>query len=155
MDAAKKKAFFELLQPRKTSRQQDDETNITAAEVVVETQDNENFTIINNDVPIEFPAQDASANLDIDEDNLSEEELLYDIYDVNKEEDQSEGVQREYVKAIQQRLKEETHRHNNSTNLWLLQHLKDNGWWIRKEQVRCIVKKLGLKKEYNAYYWDV
>ena len=64
------------------------------------------------------------------------------------------GVQQAVVKVITERLAEEVREANNSADTWLLKHLKENDWWIRKEHARKFAKRLGLKAAHHAYYRD-
>ena len=129
--------------------------------VGIEDKEGDDLTTIVNETITNTPALNVAPNLDIDEENGTEDHDVYDDNDLITPEleancdDENVGVQQEYVKAIQLRLKEEIRHNNPSTNLWLLGHLKKNGWWIRQEHSSYIVSKLGLKKKYSAYYRDV
>lgn len=114
-------------------------------------RDHDGHFVINNEEVEVAPALDVTANLDIDEDEI-EGVLCYEYWTSDNE---TLGVQQEYVKHIQLRLREEVKENNKSTNLWLLEHLKANDWWIRKVHAPMISKKLGLPKSYNAYHRDV
>lgn len=111
----------------------------------------ENDTTIDNQAVNIVPAANVIANLDIDEDDslhLNDEDQYL--------ENDDGGVQQEYVKSIQMRLRDEVSTKNNScTDRWLLAHLEANDWWIRKENMLYFVKKLGLRRSYAAYYRDV
>ncbi|KAL7532434.1 hypothetical protein ACHAXR_005774, partial [Thalassiosira sp. AJA248-18] len=66
------------------------------------------------------------------------------------------GVQQKFVEAVQKRLKFEVSKNGKATkNTWLLDHLRLNGWWLRKLHGRWAARKLGIKKEYEAYYRDI
>jgi hypothetical protein len=43
------------------------------------------------------------------------------------------GVQQAINKVITERLAEEVRENNTSADTWLLNHLRENEWWIRKE----------------------
>lgn len=92
------------------------------------------------------------ANLDIDEDETRADNHC-DEGDLLNECDL--GVQQEYVKAVQLRLGDEVREDNKSTDLYLLEHLKDNDWRIRKEHAPKFSRKLGLSETNSAYYRDV
>ena len=104
------------------------------------------------------PASNVTANLDVEDDDdiphscddYEEDEHAKSTTDVEEL-----SVQQQYVKAIQLRLREEVKQNTKTTDLYLLNHLKKNNWWIRKEHAHYFVKKLGLKKEYAAFYRDV
>ncbi|KAL7507187.1 hypothetical protein ACHAXN_004385 [Cyclotella atomus] len=89
------------------------------------------------------------ANLDIDEDETRADNHC-DEGDLLNECDL--GVQQEYVKAVQLRLGDEVREDNKSTDLYLLEHLKDNDWRIRKEHAPKFSRKLGLSKT-NTHCW--
>jgi hypothetical protein len=65
------------------------------------------------------------------------------------------GVQREYVKAIQQRLQYEIKDNDKLVENWLLNLLDGNDWWIRKCHVPKVLKKLQMKANPLAYYRDI
>ncbi|KAL3770800.1 hypothetical protein ACHAWU_006359 [Discostella pseudostelligera] len=65
------------------------------------------------------------------------------------------GVQREYVKAIQQRLQYEIKDSDKLVENWLLNLLDGNDWWIRKCHVPKVLKKLKLNAHPLAYYRDI
>ena len=111
------------------------------------------FITINNDTIEIVPALNVMANLDIDEDE--DEPEGNDTDNSFLPDDEDLGVQQEYVKAIQLRLRDEVSIKGSCTDLWLLEHLKANNWWIRKDKALSFAKKLGLKRSYAAYYRDV
>ena len=41
------------------------------------------------------------------------------------------------------------------SEMWLLDHLTNNNWWIRREQAQKIAHKLRLPREHLAYYQDI
>ena len=65
------------------------------------------------------------------------------------------GVQREYVKAIQQRLQYEVKDNDKLVDSWLLNLLDENDWWVRKCHVPKVLKKLKMNAHPLAYYRDV
>ena len=108
------------------------------------------------------------ANLLSEEEEVTErieDELIdddeYDTY--NYDDDDNElsehsqkvpsGVHQRYVWAVHERIKTELSRNFNGLETpWLLNHLKENDWWIRREHALRIVIKLSLPKEHLAYY---
>jgi hypothetical protein len=66
------------------------------------------------------------------------------------------GIQQEYLQNIHQQLKDECNfQRGKQDGDWLVQYLKDNGWWIRKESAPRIAKKLSLPVYHYTYYRDV
>ncbi len=118
-----------------------------------EAEDEENIITVMHSVATITPAIDVVANLDIV--HHTEEQNMDDDDEESQQDDAYLGVQQEYVKAIQLRIKEEVNQNANTANQWVLEHLKGNGWWIRKENSHQFAKRLGLKKSYDAYYRDV
>jgi hypothetical protein len=158
--AAKSAAFFE---PRThAATKKNDSTNnasnndsnnadIINDKVSIDAQTDAQTAIDNDAINIE-PAADVFANLDIDED----EPVDADDDEQYFESGGDMGVQQQYIKAIQLRLRDELGTRNNPcTDPYTLTHLKENGWWIKKENAPYFVKKLGLKRSYDAYYRDV
>ena len=100
---------------------------------------------------------------EIDEDELIDDDE-YDAcnYDDDGDNELSEhsrkvpaGVQQRYVWAVHERIKMELSRNFNGLETpwsWLLNHLKENDWWIRREHALRISIKLSLPKEHLAYY---
>lgn len=129
----------------------DDGDDMAATDSSLQTILTDDFEVNNEEIDVE-PALDVTLNLDIDED---ETDSVYDNAEEDAANDGTLGVQQEYVKAIQLRLRDEVKENNKSTDLWLMEHLKSNEWWIRKEHAPKFAKKLGLNKTYNAYYRDV
>ena len=71
------------------------------------------------------------------------------------------GIQQKYIEAVQRRVQVEVSKDNASINQWLVNHLNNNDWWIRKVHVPMIIKKLNgsddtlnLKRDNAAYYRD-
>ena len=113
----------------------DDSQTVTNNKASQHVDSDEDYTTTNNDDVRVVPALNITANLDIDEDNpnpKTAESVGGD--DRNVKDNHTLGIQQEYVKAIQLRLREEVKIDNDSTDLWMLEHLKQNNWWIRKER---------------------
>jgi hypothetical protein len=94
---------------------------------------------------------DIIQNLDFDDDD----EKADDDNESGDSTTQPLGVQREYVKAIQQRLQYEIRDTHELVENWLLNLLDGNNWWIRKCHVPKILKKLQMKAQPLAYYRDI
>lgn len=106
--------------------------------------------VINNPTVSEIESGDVTANLDFD-DEAASKKGSDDCSD-----DKLPGIQQAYVEAIQKRLQSEVSKDDkNSKNLWLLEHLRGNNWWIRRCHAKWVVKRLGIKRDYLAYYRDV
>ena len=163
--AAAKQAAQNFFQPRhKTQTDQvmptdteEIEANPTRNDIPVDPIDVDDDIINNEEVEV-VPALDVIANLDMnDEDN--DNEVVIDSTDDNEpclQRGENKGVQQEYVKAIQMRLRDEVSTQSTiCKDKWLVRHLKANGWWIRKENAISIAKKLKLKISLTAYYRDV
>ncbi|KAL7491648.1 hypothetical protein ACHAWT_002097 [Skeletonema menzelii] len=112
---------------------------------------------IDSVVPVTEIANEIVTNFDVDDNEKPAD--YYDSSDGDHEkfeEGKPLGVQQAVNKVITERLKEEVCERNKSTDTWLLNHLRENDWWIRKEHARKFVKKLGVKKaEHDAYYRDI
>jgi hypothetical protein len=118
---------------------QDDVVQTANSNTVADTVDRE-LIVDSVEVSVD-PALDIVANLHIDEDDL--DDCTTDA--IGEEEDYNStdgGVQQDYIKAVQIRLRDEVSKNNQITDLWLLNHLKKNGWWIRKEHAGWISKRL-------------
>jgi hypothetical protein len=127
-------------------------TNTTTTTAV----DNDDIPTIDNEVPTIKRTHDIIANLDIDEDVRPEDHYDYDDGFEEVKNGKPLGLQQSVVKLIQERLSEEVRETNKCADTWLLIHLKENGWWIRKEHARRFAKKLGLnRKAPMAYYRDI
>ena len=155
--AEAKKAAQSFFQPRhktQTSHQaREVETNSAQNRVQVETSDPD-YDIINNEEVEIVPALDVNANLDIDDEDI--DNGFNDDDEPCLQHGENKGVQQEYVKAIQMRLRDEVNTQSTKCkDQWLVRHLRANGWWIRKENALFIAGKLNLKKSYAAYYRDV
>ena len=120
-------------------------------EGVIRTENENNVPVINNPVITAINATDVLANLDIDDDD----EMLNVDCDECDDDYSVPGIQQKWVKAIQKRVQKEVSKDFKSIDTWLIQHLKNNNWWIRKHHAPMITKKLGIQKEYQAYYRDV
>ena len=118
-----------------------------------------NTVIINNPAVIgTVNPEDAEANLDYYEDEAKEKNS--DDFD----DDTIQGVQQQYVAAIQRQVQSEVSKDNPTINKWLLKYLKENDWRIRKENYRWFInmynksrenKEDKLKVANKAYYRDV
>eukprot|EP00956_Cyclotella_meneghiniana_P017776 scaffold29226_cov58-Cyclotella_meneghiniana.AAC.5 len=114
--------------------------------------------IINNEEVEVVPALDVNANLDMNDEDIDNERMMESTDDNEPclQQGENKGVQQEYVKAVQLRLRDEVNTQSTKCkDKWLVRHLTANGWWIRKENAPCIAKKLNLKISYAAYYRDV
>jgi hypothetical protein len=96
------------------------------------------------------------ANLDIDEDECDGLDA-----EVEAEPDKStpvkikRGIQRDYMRAIQDRLKIEVAGKTKALEkTWLLDYLQTNDGWIRKEQALSFFKKLNSPKQSPSTYSD-
>jgi hypothetical protein len=66
------------------------------------------------------------------------------------------GIQQRYVYEVHQRMKLElSGKLKGLSEMWLLDHLTNNNWWIRREQAQKIAHKLRLPREHLAYYQDI
>jgi len=131
------------------------------------TQNNDRIAIEENDedevVVMEHPllttdvdSMDVVENLDFDE-----EEAIHEKSD-DCPDNLLPGIQQRYIEAVQKRVKQEVSKDNASINQWLVNHLNDNDWWIRKVHVPWIIRRLNesdnslkLKRQNAAYYRDV
>ena len=69
-----------------------------------------------------------------------------------------EGVMHNFLKKVQNRLKIEVCNERSNDGLckkWLLEHLKSNNWWLRRQHYITICDKLNLSCDEFAYYRDV
>lgn len=96
--------------------------------------------------------RDIVANLDEEDDGDG-----YDSGEDDIEEDETrKGIQQEYLECVHARLKLECNvLRGRQQGDWLVDYLKDNGWWIRKEYAPKIAKKLHLDVHHHTYYRDV
>jgi hypothetical protein len=138
-----------------------DENN-SAADTAQANNDSEEHDVVTIDNPaingVVNPA-DATANLDYDEDEAKKKGS--DDF----EDDTTPGIQQRYVAAIQKQVQSEVSKDNkNINNQWLVQHLRKNDWWIRKEHYLWFIRMYNktrekeedkLNEEYKAYYRDV
>eukprot|EP00978_Attheya_sp_CCMP212_P039681 scaffold208649_cov24-Attheya_sp.AAC.2 len=72
------------------------------------------------------------------------------------------AVMQTYLKAVQGRLKLETSGNatgqclnGNGTWLMLMEHLKGNDWWLRKEKAQWVCGKLHVQFSEPEYYRDI
>ena len=122
-------------------------TTTTAATGVEEqpNNDSEEYDVVTIDNPaingVVNPA-DATANLDYDEDEAQKKGS--DDFD----DDTTTGVQQRYVAAIQKQVQSEVSKDNkNINNQWLVEHLRKNDWWIRKEHYLWFIRKYNRTRE--------
>ena len=65
------------------------------------------------------------------------------------------GIQQDYMRAVQNRLKcEVANKTKGFEASWLLDHLKENDWWVRKEHALAIVKQLKSERRSPSTYQD-
>jgi len=58
------------------------------------------------------------------------------------------GIQQDYMRAVHNRLKCEVAKKTKGLEAsWLLDHLKENDWWVRKEHSLAIVKQLSVRRK--------
>ena len=139
-----------------------EENNSAADNTAQANNDSEKHDVVTIDNPaingVVNPA-DATANLDYDEDEAKKKGSN------DFDDDTAPGIQQRYVKAIQKQLQCEVSKDNkNINNQWLVQRLRKNDWWIRKEHYLWFIRTYNntrekeedkLNKEYKAYYSDV
>ena len=65
------------------------------------------------------------------------------------------GVQQAVNKVITERLAEEVRENITSADTWLLNRLRENEWWIRKEHAHRFAARLGVAKQPLAFYRDI
>jgi hypothetical protein len=68
------------------------------------------------------------------------------------------AVMQTYLKAVQGRLKSETSGNATGQGLngaWLIEHLKGNNWWLRKERAKWVCGKLHVQFSEPEYYRDI
>ena len=125
-----------------------EENNSAADNTAQANNDSEKHDVVTIDNPainvVVNPA-DATANLDYDEDEAKKKG--YDEDEAKKkgsddfDDDTAPGIQQRYVKAIQKQLQCEVSKDNkNINNQWLVQHLRKNDWWIRKERYLWFIR---------------
>ena len=101
------------------------------------------------------------ANLDVDDtDNMELDDWAEAEPDDNNKRASkvtaNTGIQQDYMRAIHDRLKREAKGDLKALEpCWLLEHLKENDWWIRKEQAWMIIRYLKDKKKSESTYADV
>jgi hypothetical protein len=96
------------------------------------------------------------ANLDIDDDVGDDLDEGAEAEAANVEPEKlKRGVQNDYMRAIQERLKKEI---GNKTKAfepdWLMSYLKETDCWIRKENAQSIIQKLRSSKQSQSTYKD-
>ena len=134
---------------RGVERRSDEEHNSNQSE-----EQDEAITI-DNTSPRFISPEDVTASLDIDEEEegLDEDDCDGDDDDGNeKEQPKEEGVMREVLRAVQDRIKyEESKTFPALKERWMLQFLKDHRWSIPREKIPSIVRKLKLKHDINLF----
>jgi len=128
------------------------EAAVTAAAAVADN----NMATIDSNIPITMMANDVIANLDVGDDEHPGD--CYDNTDGDHEKvekGESIGVQQAVNKVITERLAEEVRENNTSADTWLLNHLRENEWWIRKEHAHRFAARLGVAKQPLAFYRDI
>jgi hypothetical protein len=130
---------------------QDEEMSQTATSTTVEVTVEGEFIVDSPEISV-APALDVVSNLDIDDDEDGASDVIGEEDDYNSKD---EGVQQDYIKAVQMRIRDEVSKNHPTTDTWLLNIAKKNGWWIPKEYASWIAKKLNLSRSYSAYYRDV
>ena len=107
---------------------------------------------------------DIVANLDVPKDDdadADDDDLEADPDPGDGENDSTprkkeSGIQQEYLREVHDRLKYElSGRMKVLEEPWLLNHLKVNGFWVRKEQGPTIAKKLKIKVYHAVYYRSI
>jgi hypothetical protein len=82
---------------------------------------------------------------DLDEEDYDDEDADTEEFETNDIHTDDDGVMSNYLSAIQLRIRRETADKNlNSSQQWLLQEIKDNGHWMRKERAKLICRKLAI-----------
>ena len=128
--------------------------------IAIEENDDDNVVVIENPLVTVTDSMDVIEKLDFDLDFDDEEASRNNSDDCP--DDLLPGIHQKYVDAIQKRVKAEVIRNNTSNDQWLVTHLNNNDWWIRKVHVPMITRKLkksdhmlNPKREYAAFYRDV
>lgn len=130
------------------------------------TDANESSTIADQNIVVAFSdstnlsnrqVRPVLANLDADDDD---DDDGYDsggddgVNEANR--DSVKGIQQEYLQNVHSQLKLECNsQRGKQSEDWLVDYLKENGWWIRKEHATRIAKKLTLTAYHYSYYRDV
>ncbi len=135
-------------------------TTTAATAVEPNNSTNNNVITIKNPVVINgvVDAADATAELEYHEEEAKKKGS--DDFD----DDTIPGIQQQYVAAVQEQVQSEVRKDCSINNQWLLIHLKQNDWWLRREQYSWFIKNYNrtrekeedkLKAENKAYYRDV
>jgi hypothetical protein len=170
------------LNDNSNSLEEHDDTNASidnSDEAVPENNnmfDDDEIVIFSEDVDAGSDENDPviSANLDIDEEAYSNDEL---DEEAEAEADNApptkvkHGVHLDYMRAIQDRVKKEVAGKTKGFEMtWLLNHLKINDGWVRKEQAQntirmltsskhspstCTDAKIKWRNQDRAYYRDI
>ena len=79
--------------------------------------------------------------------------------DVTRDSVEETGIQQQYLRGVHDRLKLElSGKLPALQSKWLLEHLKINDWWVRKEQAILVIHKLKLSKPHpchKVYYHSI
>jgi len=120
-----------------------------------EEQDQSEVVVINSTTPRLVTPEDVTATLDIDEeeDNHQDDDCDEDEDDGNKkQQSKEEGVMREVLRAVQQRIKyEESKTFPALQTKWMLEYVRERQWSIPKQDIPAIVRKLGLQHDRNLF----
>lgn len=102
---------------------QDEEMSQTATSTTVEVTVEGEFIVDSPEISV-APALDVVSNLDIDDDEDGASDVIGEEDDYNSKD---EGVQQDYIKAVQMRIRDEVSKNHPTTNTWLLNIAKKNG----------------------------
>jgi hypothetical protein len=94
-------------------------------------------------------------NEPFEEDDEDGMEYASDDDENNKTNDDEGSVMYQLLFFIRNRIKLESNTKKHVEYRWLLEHLHQNEFWIRKESAPHISKKLGLGTQLNGYYRDI
>ena len=104
--------------------------------IAIETNNEDDVSVMEHPLLTAVDSTDVVDNLDLDEEQASHE----------KSDDCPDnlllGIQQKYIEAVQKRVEKEVSKDNTSINQWLVNHLNDNDWWIRKVHVPWIIRRL-------------
>ena len=97
------------------------------------------------------------ANLDVDDQDYCDvlDEAAEAEPEVVEPTKLKRGVQQDYMRAINDRLWVEVKDKTKAfEKQWLIEHLKNNDGWVRKEQAKSIIQMLTSKKQSPSTYKD-
>lgn len=107
------------------------------------------------------PTMDTDAYADLDWNQEDEQGTCGDddFEDFNKNDCSTENIMREFVLALQARLRKELNTTSSAAlhaqDKWLLNYLGDHGFWVCQDAARIMCKKLSILYSEPAYYQDV